>query len=147
MAKFRFRMQNILNIKEKLEEQEKQNFALAAQKVLDEEEILERYIHEKEELEAEAVRLRSDKLNILDLKESEAKIKYQKEKIKLQENVVNNARRNLETQRIKMQKAIAERKTYEKLREHAFDEFMQEENAAEVKEIDQLTSYRYGKKS
>ena len=34
----------------------------------------------------------------------------------------------------------------EKMREKAFDRFVEEQNAEEVKEIDQLTSYVYGTK-
>ena len=146
MARFRFRMQNILGIKEKLEEQEKQNFAMAAAKVLEEEEALNVLNLRRKELEDEARALRNDKLNVLKLKESEASIKYQDEQIKIQMVKLKNAQKALEVQRIKMQKAIQERKTYETLREHAFEEFIKEENAAEAKEIDQLTSYTYSKK-
>lgn len=39
--------------------------------------------------------------------------------------------------------AVKERKTYEKLRENAFEDFMQEMNAQESKEIDELVSYSY----
>ena len=39
--------------------------------------------------------------------------------------------------------AMKERKIYEKLREHQFEEFLQELNREEMKEIDQLVSYQY----
>ena len=42
---------------------------------------------------------------------------------------------------------MQERKTQEKLYENAFAEFMQEENAREGREVDELTSYKYGIKS
>ena len=42
---------------------------------------------------------------------------------------------------------MQERKTQEKLYENAFAEFMQEENAREGREVDELTSYKYGAKS
>ena len=45
-----------------------------------------------------------------------------------------------------MQTAVQERKIHEKMREKAFDRFIEEQNAEEVKEIDQLTSYVYGTK-
>ena len=147
MGRFRFRMQNILGIKEKIEEQEKQAFAVAATKLAEEEELLEECKQKKEELEDEARELRRTKIDVLKLKESEALLKYQDEVIKAQLVKVRAAQKNLETQRIKMQKAIQERKTYDILREKAYEEFMKEENAAEAKEIDQLTSYTYGKKT
>ena len=45
-----------------------------------------------------------------------------------------------------MQNAITERKIHEKLRENAFDKFVKEEAMNEAKEIDELTSYKYGLK-
>ncbi len=147
MGRFRFRMQNILGIKEKIEEQEKQAFAMAASKLAEEEELLELCKQKKEELEEKARELRRKKIDVLKLKESEALLKYQDEVIKAQLVKVRAAQKNLETQRIKMQKAVQERKTYDILRDKAFEEFMKEENAAEAKEIDQLTSYTYGKKT
>ena len=147
MGRFRFRMQNILGIKEKIEEQEKQAFAMAASKLAEEEELLELCKQKKEELEEKARELRRKKIDVLKLKESEALLKYQDEVIKAQLVKVRAAQKNVETQRIKMQKAVQERKTYDILRDKAFEEFMKEENAAEAKEIDQLTSYTYGKKT
>ena len=41
---------------------------------------------------------------------------------------------------------MQERKIHEKMREKAFERFVAEVNAAEVKEIDELTSYVYGNK-
>ena len=56
------------------------------------------------------------------------------------------AQKNLETARIRMQNAITERKIHEKLRENAFEKFVKEEAMNEAKEIDELTSYKYGLK-
>ena len=42
---------------------------------------------------------------------------------------------------------MQERKTQEKLKENAFEDFKKELNAAESKEIDELVSYRFGRKS
>ena len=47
---------------------------------------------------------------------------------------------------IELQESIQERKIQEKLRENAFDVFMEEEKARESREIDELTSYTYGQK-
>ena len=41
---------------------------------------------------------------------------------------------------------MQERKAHEKLKENAFEAFMKEEQAAESKEIDQLTTYTHGQK-
>jgi len=45
--------------------------------------------------------------------------------------------------RIELNRVMVERKTHEKLRERAFEEFKQEIAQAESKEIDELVSYNY----
>ena len=56
------------------------------------------------------------------------------------------ARSNQQFVAIELQESIQERKIQEKLRENAFDVFMEEEKARESREIDELTSYTYGQK-
>ena len=53
----------------------------------------------------------------------------------------------IHTEFIKLQDAMQERKIQEKLRENAFEAFMEEEKARESREIDELTSYTYGQKT
>lgn len=147
MAIFRYRMQNILNIKEKLETQEKQNFAMMRLRLSEEEERLSAMRVRRVELSEEARKIRLEKLDFIKIKESDAMLKYQEELIKQQTLKVRAAQKNLEAARVRMQQAVQEREIQDKLREKAFDEFMQEENMKEAKEIDELTSYTYGKKS
>ena len=52
----------------------------------------------------------------------------------------------MEAARERMAEAMKERKMHETLREKAFEAFLQEENHAESKAIDELTSYTYGQK-
>ena len=60
---------------------------------------------------------------------------------------MESAERQLEEARLKLQNAMQESKTQEKLKEKAFEEFVHEENAREAKEIDELTSYTHGRKA
>ena len=64
--------------------------------------------------------------------------------IKAQEMVVSIARDKVELARRKLQVAMQERKTQEKLKENAFEEFKHELNSEESKEVDELVSYRFG---
>jgi flagellar FliJ protein len=91
--------------------------------------------------------LLADKLSILDIEENKKLVAHAGEQVRAQTIQVRMAQKKLEDQRIRMQKAMQERKTQDILREKAFDEFMQEEKAAESKEIDQLTSFTHGQKS
>lgn len=139
-------MQNILNIKEKLETQEKQNFAMMRMRLNEEEEKLDNLKKRREAVAEEGKRMRLESIDILSIKENSALAKYLDDEIKGQLLKVRAAEKNLENARVKMQQAIQERQIQEKLKENAFNEFMHEENMAEAKEIDELTSYVYGQK-
>ena len=147
MARFQYKMQNILDIKEKFESQEKQQFALQNQKLREEEEKMKVLEEKRNQLILDGKAMRNGVINIQDIKDNTASKQYIDEQIKLQLMNVKAAQKNVEISRIRMQKAMQERQIHEKLREKAFAEFLQEENRREAKEIDELTSYTYGKKS
>lgn len=147
MAKFIYGMQSILNIKGKMEEQAKMEFAAARRRLDDEEEKLEALSGRKFAYEEEGRRLRKDSLHVQDILDNRNAIQAMEELIKNQQLQVKRAENMLELARVKLQEAMQERKTHEKLRENAFAVFMQEENARESKEIDELVSYTYGQKT
>lgn len=144
MAKFFYRMQNILDIKSKLEEQAKLDFAIANRELAEEEEKLSALKQRKKHYEDEYEKLLNAELALRQIRETEAAIELMKEKIQEQELQVRVVMRKVEAAREKMQLMMQERKTHEKLKEKAFEAFVLEENAKEGKEIDELTSYRYG---
>ena len=107
MAKFKYRMQNILDVKRKLEEQEKIDLA----------------------------RIRMTKHAIDTMKTL----------IRSQMIQVHAAEANLEQARQRLKEVMIDRKTHEKLREHAFEAFKQEVAYEENKAVDELVSYTYHK--
>lgn len=146
MAKFIYRMQSILELREKLEEQARNNFAEARLR-LDEEE--EKLAALKERLlfyEEEGRKIREDLLDILKLNENQNAVDRMKERIELQKIEVNKAAAMLEEARITLTEAMQETKIQNKLRENAFEEFKRELVAEEMKEVDELTSFTYGQK-
>ena len=147
MAKFKYRMQNILDIKQKLEESAKMEFGEANVRVMEEEEKLSVIDERKRAYENEAGRLRSARLQVADIKNNTKAISVLGDMKKVQESEVDRAKNILEQKRVKLQVAMQERKTQEKLYENAFEEFVREENARESKEVDELTSYVYGKRT
>ncbi len=144
MAKFKYKMQNILNIKLKLEDQAKMEFASKMKILNDEEEKLASITKRKQLFEMEGKKLRSEKLDVIKLKENNEAIKILTDDIERQKECVEQAKEEVELARRKLQQAIQERKTHEKLSENAFEEFKKEVNALESKEVDELTSYKYG---
>lgn len=146
MAKFRYRMQSILDIKLKMETQAKQEFAQAKLALDKEEETMERLKARKREYEEEARALLNGKLDVLEIAANKEAIIRMEEYIADQYLRVEKAKQLLEAARMRLTEVMQERKVHETLKEKAFEEFLMEEKQAESKEIDQLTSYTYGQK-
>lgn len=147
MAKFKYRMQNILDVKQKLEESAKMEFSEANARVLTEEEKLFSIENRKLAYENEGRKLREAQLHVRDIKSNVQAVSVLQEMIKIQEKELEKARMVQEQKRLQLQNAMQERKTQEKLYENAFAEFVRDENARESKEIDELVSYVYGQRS
>ena len=147
MARFVFSMQNLLNMKEKLEEQEKNNYSRANmlyQEALDElEQIKARRQREEETLK----QCLKETIDVREIRRREEAVEIVKLYIKQQQLVVMQREQEVQEAREKLAEAMKERKTFEKLREKAFQAFMEEENKKEQKEVDELVSYRYGVKT
>ncbi len=146
MARFRYSMQSILNIKMKLETQAKQEFSAAKAALDEEEERLRGLFARKDGYEQEAESLLSGRLNLREIEENKAAIRCMEDYIERQKRNVDKAERKLEEARLRLTEVRMERKTHETLKEKAFEAFLMEEKRQESKEIDQLTSYTYGQR-
>ena len=148
MGRFRYRMQNILNIKEKLESQAKNEYAQANMELAAYMDVRTALLKESEALMEESRSLRKkESLSIRDIADNKLSRELMQEKLKEQERLIDQAQRNVETKRRAMTALMQERKTHEILRDRAFEQFLMEEKAEESKQIDQLTSYTYGRNS
>ena len=94
----------------------------------------------------EGVKLRSELIDVRKIRENKRAVMKMDEYIADQMKEVARAAKVVERARAALQELMQERKAHEKLKENAFEEFMKEEQAVEMKEIDQLTSYTYGQK-
>ncbi len=146
MARFRYRMQSILNIKLKMETQAKQEFAVAQIALEREEEKCRVLEARKLTYEVEAKKLLSGGLNVQDIIANKQALIRMDEYIKEQKLQIKLAEKQVEQARLRLQEVMQERKTHETLKDKAFEEFLLEEKRLESKEIDELTSYTYGLK-
>lgn len=146
MAKFVYRMQSILNIKEKMEEQAKVAFGAANAELRVEEERLQRLFQRKIQYLAEGAALRREVLDPLKLQENENALHYIENEIRSQKIRVKKAEEAVERARLVLQEYMIERKTHEQLKEAAFEEFKEELAKEESKEVDELVSYVYGRR-
>ncbi len=144
MAKFFYKMQNILDIKLKLETQARNEYAIANAQLAEEEEKLDALERRRQQYENRLAELYTDKLDVKEINETAEAVELMKYHKRLQEVNVMMARKKSDEAREKLQEAIQDRKTHEKLKENAFEVFRQEVAASESKEIDELVSYRHG---
>jgi flagellar FliJ protein len=139
-------MQSILNIKLQLENQAKQELGRAQAKLLEEQEKLQTYQDRKEAYLEEGRRMRAKALSVNDLRDNNRAVSIMDGMITEQRKCVARAEQVVEAARLKLQEVMQERKMHEKLKEKALEQFLYEENAAEFKAVDELTSYTYGQR-
>lgn len=144
MAKFIFSMQNILSMKEKIEEQEKAEYSQVMMRFNEEQDKLNELIERQSMAEVELKNTINEVLDVREIREKEDFLEIIKMYVKEQQLIVIACEEEVRQARERLNEAMKERKIYEKLREKAFEEFIQEENKREQKEIDELVSYRYG---
>ena len=143
MAKFVYKLQSILNLKSKMEEQAKNEYAIAKSALDAENDKLANLIARKTEYEERLRGQVESVLNIRDIMLSHQAIETLEDLIEEQKQKVDLAEKKVEKARIKMNAAVIDRKTHEKLKENAFEEFVREINHEESKETDELVSYKF----
>ena len=146
MAKFKYRMQNILDIKLKLESQAKIAYGVANQKYLTEQQKLQEIVLRRNSYEQAWKECMTGTIDVRQVSHARANVNTMKTLMRRQMVEVHKAELELEDARRALNEIIKERKTHEKLKEKAFEEFKAQLNVEESKEIDQLVSYTYSNK-
>lgn len=143
MAKFIFKMESILSIKAKLEDQAKAEYGMEMMRLREEEHKLVLLENRRRGFEQQLLEAVNGRLVILSIRRLEDSVENLKYNIKLQIVVIRQQEERVAKARAKLDNAMKERKIYEKLKEKAFEQFKAELNAQEQKEIDQLVSFRF----
>ncbi len=143
MKKFSYRMENILRIQTQLEEQQKIQFAIANNKLEEERHRLVMLTVRKRKYERALTDLLKDTLDLRKINEYKHAINVMKSNIRDQMLEVAKAEKQVEREREKLNELRAERKTHEKLKEYAFEEYKVEFAREESREIDQTVTYNY----
>lgn len=145
MAKFVYRMQNILNIKQKLETQAKMEYSDANQNYREQQEILNGYMIRRMQYEKHWKEQMKGNIDLASVQHAREDANTMKTIVRRQMMEVHKAEKELEDAREKLNTVMQERKIQEKLRDKAFEEFKQELAHEETKEIDELVSYTHNK--
>lgn len=110
MAKFVYRMQNILNIKLKLEDQAKSAYGQANARLIEEQQKLQEILVRKAGYEKKAKELVSGSIRVADIRENKRAIDTIKAMMRQQMLAVQVAEKNLEAARIRLNEVMMERK-------------------------------------
>ena len=143
MAKFVYRMQNILELKQKIEEQEKANFGMATARFNEEQQKLRELMIKQAGYENRLKELSVGTIDIKEIKTCKNAISSMKVALRDQMIELSKAQKAMEVARRKLNEVMMERKMHEKLREHAFEEFLNEIDYEEGKITDELVSYSH----
>lgn len=146
MPRFHYALQSVLNIKQKMETQAKQEFSEAKNRLDDEKKRLTALQRRRSAYEEQLRSRLTGVLHVMDIEESRNATVTMDNMISAQRVKVHAAEQKLERAREKLEEVMKERKTHENLREKAFEAYLQEENRLESKSVDELTSYSYGQK-
>jgi len=142
MAKFKFRLQGLLNVKEKIEDRKRQEYGLAVAQVEREKQKKQDILDKKEAMIVE-FRQCIDKIIKAGSHDSYNNfIEFLKEEVTRQEKVILEAQKKVEMKRQELVDAMRERKTLEKLSERQYEEFLLGQKLAEQKIVDEIVSYR-----
>ena len=136
-------MQNILELKQKIEEQEKANFGMATARFNEEQQKLRELMIKQAGYENRLKELSVGTIDIKEIKTCKNAISSMKVALRDQMIELSKAQKAMEVARRKLNEVMMERKMHEKLREHAFEEFLNEIDYEEGKITDELVSYSH----
>ncbi len=145
MAKFKFRLQGFLGVKEKIEEQKKNEYGKAVKTLEEENKKKEILINQHSNVLMELKLKINDGTNFNELQQYKNFLSYLLNKIKQQEILISNAQKTVDKKREELVTSMKERKMLEVLKEKEYIEYVKEEKKSEQKIIDEIVSFKYNK--
>ncbi|MDD6036252.1 MAG: flagellar export protein FliJ [Lachnospiraceae bacterium] len=146
MKKFRYSMQSLLVMQQKLEDQAKAAYGAAKLRLNEEEEKLGLLQKKRDEYVNEKRDVMTKRLDVPKLNQLQRAVEVTDDRIIRQKQNVKKAEIALRAAEERLLEAMTGRKTQERLKENAFEVYRQEMNIEEQKEIDERTGFRYGRK-
>jgi flagellar FliJ protein len=143
MAKFRFRLQPLLNIKIQLEDSAKNELGKAVHRLEEEKGKARTLVLNREKYISEFQEKTSSFIRIDELKGYSLYISKLAKNIELQNKNVKEASDNVDKYREDLIKIVKERKILEKLKEKKYNEYLSELGKDEQKRMDEIVSYKY----
>lgn len=143
---FKFKLASVLSLKEKIEDSKKRELGAAT---LHKDKLLSEKLElvERREEALQAVKIHSSKtVDIQSIRAFNTYNAYMKQAIELKNKEVQEAQKKVEEKREALLEAVKERKILDNLKEIQNEVFMEEEKRGEQRILDDIVTYKYGKK-
>ena len=138
---FRFKLQRVLDLKLKQEDEKKNQIATLMQAIKTKEDELEALISEKKQKEFSLNDNRKRGISILEIRNINQYLLFLDKKINTLRFEISSLESNLNQKRQEYLELQKERKTFEKLKEKDYEKYLYKEKKEEEKMIDQIVTF------
>jgi len=138
---FRFKLQRVLDLKLKQEDEKKNQIATLMQAIKTKEDELEVLISEKKQKEFSLNDNRKRGISILEIRNINQYLLFLDKKINTLRFEISSLESNLNQKRLEYLELQKERKTFEKLKEKDYEKYLYNEKKEEEKMIDQIVTF------
>ena len=138
---FRFKLQRVLDLKLKQEDEKKNQIATLMQAIKTKEDELEALISEKKQKEFSLNDNRKRGISILEIRYINQYLLFLDKKINTLRFEISSLESNLNQKRLEYLELQKERKTFEKLKEKDYEKYLYNEKKEEEKMIDQIVTF------
>ena len=138
---FRFKLQRVLDLKLKQEDEKMNQIATLMQAIKTKEDELEALISEKKQKEFSLNDNRKRGISILEIRNINQYLLFLDKKINTLRFEISSLESNLNQKRLEYLELQKERKTFEKLKEKDYEKYLYNEKKEEEKMIDQIVTF------
>ena len=138
---FRFKLQRVLDLKLKQEDEKKNQIETLMQAIKTKEDELEALISEKKQKEFSLNDNRKRGISILEIRNINQYLLFLDKKINTLRFEISSLESNLNQKRLEYLELQKERKTFEKLKEKDYEKYLYNEKKEEEKMIDQIVTF------
>ena len=146
MAGYKYNLQKVLELKENIEDEKKNELAVALKRLENEKEKLEILKEKMQQEEAGFQETTTEGIPVNQLKMIIDNIEYYKRNIKKQKLAIKMAQEYSDQCRMQLVRATQEKKMMEKLKEIDFKEYLYEEQKKEERLVDDLVTFKESSK-
>ena len=142
---FKYNLQSVLKLREKIEDAKKKELGTANQNYEHEVSKQLQLTKTKNSIcgDIKNVTFVGQEMDITYIKQASRYMDVIKDKIQLQEKIVDRAEKEVEIKRDELKECVKERKILENLKEIHFEEYLVEESRIEQRAVDEVVTYRH----